>query len=616
MAIQVLFLRSIASAVVSANAAVDQLSLTQGAAASTGTSIANGTVAATWPYVPGTASTTATGTPTINPVSKGWLFDGTVKGSYATGIWTFDIATSNTSATGVAVDQVVLFLVTATTTAVTKVLIPVGTRVSSTYTPTLAVTSHQTSSVSVPAFNVAANQYLYLEVYFKTNTAGTVAGAVQTLIVDAPSGLVSQVTTPFFTANQTVTNLTAGLSFAGALSTVQSSAGTAYTQALTASLAFVGAISKRITRNNPAGLSFVGATSKVISRAQTASLALSGAVTKTLARILAAATLSFSGALLAAKNSHVYSDVVVADSPVWYWRLNDASPAATAPNLGTAGTASNATYVGTPTYRTGQLLPGDTTSNSFSPAGASTNNVRLSFPNAAYPASTVTTQTIEFWYQPTAAELAAGQHSILSNQSPQASGAALEFEIRLGGTTAGKIDFKADPTRITNTASLVGGTAYYFVFTYDKAVGAKLYINGVLDGSNAATGFNPWGPTAAANPPVYIGTFGSSATNNVDGGLFPLSGSLAEVAFYATVLSAAQVTAHYSAATTVGPRIIPIALTAVLSFAASLVTIFTKGSATVIGNREYTAGAIGTGKNASGAIGTGDNPGGASGNEQ
>ena len=142
MAVQTLYLTSTASTVVSANASVAQMSLTPGAAATTGTSIANGTTLGTWPYIPGTASNATTGSPGVNPRSVGWIFDGTVPGSYATGIWSIDVASLNTSATGAVVDQWEMFLVTATTTGVTKVLLPVGTRTSSTYTPTLAATVH------------------------------------------------------------------------------------------------------------------------------------------------------------------------------------------------------------------------------------------------------------------------------------------------------------------------------------------------------------------------------------------------------------------------------------------------------------------------------------------
>jgi|GEM_PF-6799115 len=210
-AAQLLYLTSTASTVVSANASVAQMSLTPGAAATTGTSIANGTTLATWPYIPGTASNAITRVPTATAASVGWIFDGTVPGSYATGVWSIDIATQNTSATGAAVDQFEMFLVTATTTGVTKVSLPITTRTSQAYTPTLAATVHTTSSVSVTTFSVAANQYIYVEVYFKTNTAGTSGTAVQTLILDAPSaGANSHLTTPVFTPSisNTLTSVT------------------------------------------------------------------------------------------------------------------------------------------------------------------------------------------------------------------------------------------------------------------------------------------------------------------------------------------------------------------------------------------------------------------------
>ena len=196
MAVQTLFLTSAASTVVSANANVAQMSLTQGAAATIGTGVANGTALATWPYSPGTAASATQRVATTTPQSVGWIFDGIGPGTYAAGIWSIDVATSNTSNTGAAVDQFEVFVVTATTTAVTEVSLPLGTRTSSTYTPTLAATVHTTSSLSLPLLTIAANQYLYVEVYFKTNTAGTSGTAVQSIVLDAPSGAVSHLTTP------------------------------------------------------------------------------------------------------------------------------------------------------------------------------------------------------------------------------------------------------------------------------------------------------------------------------------------------------------------------------------------------------------------------------------
>ena len=219
MAVQTLFLTSTASTVVSANAKVAQMSLTQGAAATIGTGVANGTALATWPYIPGTAANATTRAPAVNPASVGWIFDGSAPGTYAAGIWSMDISTQNTSATGSAVDKFNMFLVTATTTGVTKVSLPIGVRTSKTYVNTTAATITTTTSGSIAAVTVAANQYLYMEVYYTTTIAGTSAGAVQSIVLDAPSGAVSHLTTPVFTGTGGTAyaqNLTAGLSFTGA----------------------------------------------------------------------------------------------------------------------------------------------------------------------------------------------------------------------------------------------------------------------------------------------------------------------------------------------------------------------------------------------------------------
>ena len=587
------------------------MSLTPGVAATTGTSIANGTTLAEWPYIPGTASNAITRAPTATAASVGWIFDGTVPGSYATGVWSIDIASLNTSATGVVVDQWEMFLVTATTTGVTKVLLPIGPRTSSTYTPPLAATVHTTSSVSVTTFNVAANQYLYVEVYFKTNTAGTSGTAVQTIVLDAPSaGANSHVTTPVFTA----------------------AGGTLFSQSLTAGLSFVGAVSNSTSRAFTAALSFVGAQRKVVARALSAALSFVGAIAKSL---IPAAT----GTL---------TTTTLALNPGVYYRMNEAAGVA----LTDSSTAAiNGTYQAAGvTYAT---TPPLTSNDAGSPLFDGSTGYATTGVPVASALVTGSAFSVSVWILMGAT---IANQPICGNAYPPTDVFGFMLRTDGSGTATAYMATASGNNSLNGVTALVANTKYFLVLTYDGTT-MRLYRNGAQTTTTALTGaIKPsTRATAIALMPGFTDHFG---------------GKISEVSLYPTALTAANVSALYSAGNPTGAtiytnlltasvgfagaqtrstlrsffasvatigtqtkalsrsmaasvtfagvqgRIIPTALAAVLSFAGDLATFFAKGGLTAIGNREYTAGATGTGKNAPGATGTGDNPGGSVGNEQ
>lgn len=90
--------------------------------------------------------------------------------------------------------------------------------------------------------------------------------------------------------------------------TKKRSTGTLFTQALTATLSFVGAESNLTKKTLTAALSFVGAQNRAITRSLTATLNFVGAITKRTSRALTGG-LSFSGAFSA---SHVFSVALTA----------------------------------------------------------------------------------------------------------------------------------------------------------------------------------------------------------------------------------------------------------------------------------------------------------------
>jgi Concanavalin A-like lectin/glucanases superfamily len=260
---------------------------------------------------------------------------------------------------------------------------------------------------------------------------------------------------------------------------------------------------------------------------------------------LASVTTSGAGAPPAAAPAVSYQPVVVADAPLYYWRLNDALASTTAPQLGSAGTpTADAAYVGSGTLHAGQIMPHDPTNNSFSPSGTTSNNVRLSYPNGTWP-TTATQCSWEVWIQPAAGDVS-GTRQIFSNLSPQTTGGAAEFEFYL---TGGKVEVDLAGLQLAlGATTLVAGSNDHIVWTYDKTSGNSiLYVNNVVDyTSSAHSGFNCFGAT---NPPLYIGTLGSNTTNNLDHALFTFVGKISEPAVYTTVLSPTRISAHYAAGT-------------------------------------------------------------------
>ena len=98
----------------------------------------------------------------------------------------------------------------------------------------------------------------------------------------------------------------ASLTFSGAVTTAKLKAA-----AFVAGLSFVGAQSKTTSRAQTAALSFVGAIAKQTTRAQTAALSFVGAQSKLISRALTAA-LSFVGTFVASKNASLKTAVFTA----------------------------------------------------------------------------------------------------------------------------------------------------------------------------------------------------------------------------------------------------------------------------------------------------------------
>jgi Concanavalin A-like lectin/glucanases superfamily len=107
-----------------------------------------------------------------------------------------------------------------------------------------------------------------------------------------------------------------------------------------------------------------------------------------------------------------------------------------------------------------------------------------------------------------------------------ASNHVFEFAINIGG---------ALKTAVASAPALVVGTVYHAVGTYD-GVNVRIYVNGTLQGTTAATGAISY---------ASIGSFGLAFGNDGSTSDGNLQGGLDEVNMYAYALSATRIAYHY-----------------------------------------------------------------------
>jgi hypothetical protein len=217
--------------------------------------------------------------------------------------------------------------------------------------------------------------------------------------------------------------------------------------------------------------------------------------------------------------SSAYSNAILADGPVGYWRLGEKS--------GT--TASDAAGANIGTYRNGallgqpSLLPGDSANTSVRFDGG---NDYVDIPSSAALSPTAKV-SLEAWIKPIALPSTGSFVSVASkpeSYSLQFNGPRLEFTIMQSGTRR----------RLQAPAgAIVTGQAYHVVGTYDGST-QRLYVNGAEVAHAPLTG----AVTANSNA-LDIASW--------SGGSEPFNGTIDEVAVYAGALSAARVGVHYQA---------------------------------------------------------------------
>jgi concanavalin A-like lectin/glucanase superfamily protein len=231
-----------------------------------------------------------------------------------------------------------------------------------------------------------------------------------------------------------------------------------------------------------------------------------------------------------------YQDEVLADNPIGYWRLGEAS-GTLANNLGSLGNPGDGTYSNTGALTLGEpgALVGDAdTSVLFSAAGDGYVNIPH---DNAFSISNI---TLEAWIKTTDAGSTFNKDIIDRDdgdirwyQFALSDSGELVIAIWTGGGTLVFI--------VSTGASLNDGAWHHVVATYDQ-VDLRLWSDGVNIDTLPETGVldNPGALT------IEIGKHHTGSVNN------SWNGHIDEVAIYGAALTGTRIIAHYDAGTTAG----------------------------------------------------------------
>jgi|GEM_PF-3162317 len=246
-------------------------------------------------------------------------------------------------------------------------------------------------------------------------------------------------------------------------------------------------------------------------------------------------------------DSSAYPATVLADSPVGYWRFEEATGTTTARDSSNVAGAQDGTYRGGVTPGQASVHPDLGRAAAFS--GSSLSFVDLGNPPALRTTGSV---TLEWWQRPDQLD---GQRVVIGNgafQAPEHPEDNIQYQ---GGTLNGRFEAFHEydsgansSTQFASSPLAMAGEWTHVAIVRDAALRSySLYLDGLL---RETVGY--------AEPPSGDGTHARFATviggqfANVDGESlktrFAFSGVLDEVAVYDRALSPARILAHYHAA--------------------------------------------------------------------
>lgn len=228
-----------------------------------------------------------------------------------------------------------------------------------------------------------------------------------------------------------------------------------------------------------------------------------------------------------------YSSVVLADSPLVYWRLGEAS-GTTATDA--SGNGKHGTIAGSPTFGTTGALLGDA-------------NTAITFDgvnDAVTVADTtdLTAWSVEVWIKTSASS---GTVDIANRYG--AGGNEDLFQLRLvSGAPRIRCYHLGGVLDVTGPSSIANGQWHHVVGTFVSATGVgRVYVDGAQVATATGT---PGSNIKTGNAPFSIGGFVAFGAN-----WFP--GVIDEAAYYTSALSAARVLAHFNGASPADQNITP-----------------------------------------------------------
>jgi hypothetical protein len=227
-----------------------------------------------------------------------------------------------------------------------------------------------------------------------------------------------------------------------------------------------------------------------------------------------------SGAAPTLNPANTYSDIVLADAPSRYFRLDESS-GTTAFDI--AGGAHAGTYSGGFTLGAAGALNGDSdTACTFNGSTAKVSVPTTLMPTGNQPFA------MECWFK-FAANPAGAQMMLGYGDPAHANHQFLEFQLQATGAVA----FNCGATFVAS-APLTTGVYHHLLGTWDGTT-MRFYV----DGASVGTPATPGAQSFPAAPACLIGCSLSAANF--------FSGQVDEVAFYAAALAAARASAHFAA---------------------------------------------------------------------
>jgi hypothetical protein len=225
-----------------------------------------------------------------------------------------------------------------------------------------------------------------------------------------------------------------------------------------------------------------------------------------------------------ARSTASYGQVIMADGPLTYWRLDETSGTTAADSTGRAP----GTYTNSPTLGVTSGVTGGNKSVTFTDLSSD-----MIVVGDVDDFAGTSPFTVELWMAPTPVN--GYWRRVMAKEG------AGGWEMLLGAQGTGQdnyVIFSRDdtytPDNIDSGFSLTANTWYHVAVTYD-GTNMRMYVNGVLRNTLASSVQVPDHPF-----PLTLGDNGPAGTDGLGGGMD-------EVAMYNYPLSAAQIAEHYVA---------------------------------------------------------------------